>query len=180
MKPIFLSCFLQVLGATFAMAQDSKENMTLRYIAEVNEETGNVELVPVEKNFDDMKFSQSGGFVFDEQPNSSFAYFDPEGNLEGVYPAPITTADKEFIFSQIDEGGSIKKVNFFGRSPSLPTAEEVKMITEQAINSTLELVCSSKPRPEEIGFNVSLAVALGLEGKLEFSGTWRPQRDCDG
>lgn len=173
--------------ASAAISQDMDGNLGMSFVAEKDPETGKIRLVQVHEEpsakdespqvvepLDPMKqrLANAAGEV-------GYAYFDSSGKLAAIFQKPTTPGAKEAMLSQIENGGSLQAVSMLGWGTSLPSQEEVRRITEEAINAALKMVCSHSPRPETFDLVVSVGVEFGLQGRFEFQGSWRPQRDCD-
>lgn len=186
MRKISLATIGLVLSTSAAYAEnDNQETHRVEY-DQANGTAKVIRNLPSEEDVADMRASGLPGEKFLENglswgaiADQGIAYYDKSGKLLEVFPSPKTPEEQAFVIDKLNLGGGrLQTVSLFSKQPSLPTSEEVRRITEDAINAALVTVCNINPRPEKLNLNVSLEAGLGLSGKFTLQLDWMPRRDC--
>lgn len=185
----FLAGFAIILSMmlpTLVQAQEAATDLTIKFRAVKNLQTGEIELQEV-GNISTADFNADfaglgmkvSDLYSDSGDQQSFVAIDKDGKIKNVFAPPPNDMAKAAIIDNLSEGDQIVMAKFWWPvQSSLPTVDEVKEITRASMAVALEMICEADPKPETMSLNVELGVSLGVNGRFEFSSEWRPSRDC--
>lgn len=130
---------LAYFGTVPAVAQEVPK---VHYEAYIEEQSGKVILREISEDAEAGLASPSPKTQFPSgemaaTDEKAYALFDDSGSIRGVYPAPLTGADKEKLFDSIEQGGTLSMVSWFGDKISLPTTEQIEAVVSEATNGAL-------------------------------------------
>lgn len=109
----------------------------------------------------------------------AFVQLSSDGKVTGVYHGDPNNSEFIKAMGNLPKGYSMVKAGYFtGGYSILPTIAEVKSIISTAINTTMDVVCALKHRPNKIKTEIDVAVSLGLEGRFKLSLDWNPSEAC--